>query len=74
MAEPKKIKQDKDIKSKIQEIDLDTLGAALKNLEAQDEELQIQEAEQEAKKIESGEGDDDVVEALQEIGALKKER
>ena len=70
----KKSQKDTDITSKIQEIDLDILGAALKNLEAQDEELQIQEAEQEAKKIESGEGDDDVVEALQEIGALKKER
>jgi len=73
MAHKKSLK-DTDITSKIQEIDLDILGAALKNLEAQDEELQIQEAEQEAKKIESGEGDDDVVEALQEIGALKKER
>jgi len=73
MAHKKSLK-DTDITSKNQEIDLDILGAALKNLEAQDEELQIQEAEQEAKKIESGEGDDDVVEALQEIGALKKER
>jgi len=53
MAEPKKIKQDKDIKSKIQEIDLDTLGAALKNLGKQDEILQQKEAEEEAKKIES---------------------
>jgi len=77
MADTKKTKKTKkdDIKSKIQEIDLDTLGAALKNLEKQDEVLQQKEAEEEAKKIESGEVEDDVVvDALEEIGALKKER
>ena len=63
-----------DIKSKIQEIDLDTLGAALQNLNKQDEALQIQEAEAEAAQIESGEGDDVAVEALEEIWALKKEK
>lgn len=53
MADTKKTQKD-DIKSKIQEIDLNTLGAALKNLEKQDEILQQQEAEEEAKKIEAG--------------------
>lgn len=65
----KKTKKD-DISSKIQEIDLDTLGAALKNLEAQDEKLQEQEAETAAKEIESGHtenADEEVVEALEEI-------
>lgn len=62
-----------ELKSQIQEIDLDTLGAALKNLEKQDEKLQEKEAEAAAKEIESGAGDEDVVEALQEIGALKKD-
>ncbi len=71
MATPKK----DDIKSKIQEIDLDTLGAAMQNLQAQDEKLQEQEAEELAKKIESWETQDDVVvEALEEIWALKKEK
>lgn len=75
---PKKktVQNDEAIKSKIQEIDLDTLGEALKNLEKQDEALQEQEAEQAAKEIESGktEEDDVAVEALEEIWALKKER
>jgi len=67
--------KDKELKSKIQEIDLDTLGAAMKNLEAQDEKLQEQEAEELAKKIESGTVEDEVVvEALEEIGALKPEK
>jgi len=67
--------KDKEIKSKIQEIDLDTLGAAMKNLQEQDEKLQEQEAEELAKKIESGNAEDDVVvDALEEIGALKPEK
>ena len=66
-------KQDK-VQSKIQEIDLDTLWEALKNLNKQDEELQQKEAEEAAAEIESGAGDDVVVEALEEIGALKKEK
>jgi len=66
--------KDKELKSKIQEIDLDTLGAAMQNLQKQDEELQAKEAEQAAKEIESWAWDDVVVEALQEIWALKKER
>ncbi len=66
-------KQD-EIQSKIQEIDLDTLSQALENLEAQDEKLQEQEAEDAAKKIESGGGNDEDVEVLTEIWALKKER
>lgn len=67
--------KDKELKSKIQEIDLDTLGAAMKNLQEQDEKLQEQEAEELAKKIESGNADDDVVvDALEEIGALKPEK
>jgi hypothetical protein len=67
--------KDKELKSKIQEIDLDVLGAAMKNLTAQDDLLQQQEAEALAKKIESGEAQDDVVvDALEEIGALKPER
>lgn len=70
----KKIDSKEDIKSKIQEIDLDTLGAAMKNLQAQDEKLQEQEAEDAAKDIESGTGDEDAIEALQEIWALKKEK
>lgn len=76
MATHKKTAQEKDdeIKSKIQEIDLDTLGAAMKNLQEQDDKLQQEEAEQAAKEIESGAGDEDAVEALQEIGALKKEK
>jgi len=75
MAESKKTNQKDDIKSKIQEIDLDTLGAAMKNLQAQDEKLQQEEAELAAKKIESWETEDDVVvEALEEIWALKKEK
>lgn len=67
---------DKDIKSKIQEIDLDTLWAAMKNLQAQDEKLEQEEAERAAKEIEAGKigADDVVVEALEEIWALKKER
>ncbi len=67
--------KDKELKSKIQEIDLDTLGAAMKNLQQQDEKLQEQEAEELAKKIESGNAEDDVVvDALEEIGALKPEK
>ena len=67
--------KDKELKSKIQEIDLDTLGAAMKNLQAQDEKLQEEEAEQLAKQIESGKVEDDVVvDALEEIGALKPEK
>jgi RNA polymerase primary sigma factor len=77
MATHKKTSQEKDdeIKSKIQEIDLDVLGAAMKNLQAQDDQLQRAEAEKLAKEIESGEVKDDVVvDALKEIGALKKEK
>ncbi len=78
MVDPKKKKKvlkEDELKSKIQEIDLDTLGAAMKNLEKQDEELQKKEAEEAAKKIEAWTIEDDVVvEALTEIGALKKER
>jgi hypothetical protein len=77
MATHKKTSQEKDdeIKSKIQEIDLDVLGAAMKNLQVQDDQLQRAEAEKLAKEIESGEVKDDVVvDALEEIGALKKER
>lgn len=63
------------ITSKIQEIDLNILGAAMKNLQAQDEQLQQEEAELEAKKIEAGEIDDDIVmDALEEIWALKKDK
>lgn len=75
MADAKQQKKEKDdIKSQIQEIDLDTLGAALQSLQKQDEKLQEQEAEQAAKEIESGAGDEDAVEALQEIWALKKDK
>lgn len=75
MADKKKMSKDEEIKSKIQEIDLDTLGAAMKNLTEQDNKLQQAEAEEAAKKIEAWEADDDVVvEALEEIGALKKEK
>ncbi len=76
MADTKKTAKQKDdeVQSKIQEIDLDTLGEAMKNLNKQDEELQQQEAEQAAAEIESGAGDDVAVEALEEIGALKKEK
>lgn len=74
MADVKKTTKNDDIKSKIQEIDLDTLGAALKNLEKQDEELQEKEAEEAAAQIESGAWDEDAVEALEEIGALKKDK
>lgn len=75
MADKKKLSKDEEIKSKIQEIDLDMLGAAMKNLTAQDEELQRKEAEEAAQKIESGQMEDDVVvEALEEIWALKKEK
>ncbi len=70
----KKILKEEELKSKIQEIDLDTLGAAMKNLEKQDEELQKKEAEEAAKQIEAGVGDEEVIEALTEIGALKKEK
>ena len=71
MATPKK----DDIKSKIQEIDLDTLWAAMQSLTTQDEALQQKEAEEAAVKIESWEVNDDVVvEALEEIWALKKEK
>lgn len=63
------------IASKIGEIDLDTLWAAMQNLQAQDDELQKKEAEEMALKIESGEIEDDfAVEALEEIWALKKDR
>jgi hypothetical protein len=47
------LKNNKDAKSKIQEIDLDALSAALENLQKQDEELQEQEAEEAAKAIET---------------------
>lgn len=68
-------KDDKNIQSKIQEIDLDTLWEAMKNLQAQDEKLQEAEAEEAATQIEAGNADDEVaVEALEEIGALKKEK
>lgn len=67
--------KDKELKSKIQEIDLDTLGFAMQNLQAQDEKMQEQEAEELAKQIESGNVEDDiVVDALEEIGALKPEK
>ena len=69
------IKNNKDTKAKIQEIDLDALSAALENLQKQDEELQEQEAEEAAKAIESWVSDDeDVIEVLEEVGVLKKER
>ena len=77
MATHKKTAQEKDdeLKSKIQEIDLDVLGAAKKNLQAQDDKLQQEEAEQAAKEIEEGKIEDDVVvDALEEIWALKKEK
>jgi len=74
MADSKKTLKDDELKSKIQEIDLDTLGAAMKNLTAQDEKLQQEEAEQAAKEIESWAWEDDAVEALEEIWALKKEK
>jgi hypothetical protein len=70
MATQKKTMKEKDdeLKSKIQEIDLDVLGAAMKNLQAQDEQLQQEEAEKLAKEIESGQVEDDVVvDALEEI-------
>lgn len=74
MSPAKKTDKDKELESKIQEIDLDTLGAAMKNLTAQDEKLQEQEAEAAAKEIESGAWEEDAVEALQEIWALKPEK
>jgi len=78
MSAVKKPSKDEEIKSKIQEIDLDVLGAAMKNLTAQDEKLQQEEAEEAAKKIEAGQvsdtEDDVVVEALEEIWALKPEK
>lgn len=61
--------------SKIQEIDLDALGAALESLQKQDEELQEMEAEKAAKAIEQGISDDeDTLEVLEEVWVLKKER
>lgn len=75
MADSKKILKDDELKSKIQEIDLNVLGAAMKNLQAQDDKLQQEEAEQAAKEIEEGKIEDDVVvDALEEIWALKKEK
>ena len=69
------IKNNKDTKAKIQEIDLDALSAALENLQKQDEELQEQEAEEAAKAIESWVSDDeDAIEVLEEVWVLKKER
>lgn len=68
MADSKKILKDDELKSKIQEIDLNVLGAAMKNLQAQDDKLQQEEAEQAAKEIEEGKIEDDVVvDALEEI-------
>ena len=68
-------KRDKDISSKIQEIDLDVLGAALENLQKQDEELLLREAEEAALALEAGYSDDtDSIEVLEEIGVLKKEK
>lgn len=61
--------------SKIQEIDLDALWAALESLQKQDEELQELEAEKAAKAIEEGISDDeDTLEVLEEVWVLKKER
>lgn len=61
--------------SKIQEIDLDALWAALESLQKQDEELQELEAEKAAKAIEQGISDDeDTLEVLEEVWVLKKER
>ena len=61
--------------SKIQEIDLDALWAALESLQKQDEELQELEAEKAAKAIEQGiSDDDDTLEVLEEVWVLKKER
>ena len=74
MADTKKGTKKDEVASKIQEIDLDTLGEALQNLNKQDEELQQQEAEQAAAEIEAGAWDDVAVEALEEIWALKKEK
>ena len=72
---PKTSKQkDDEVQSKIQEIDLDTLWEALKNLNKQDEELQQKEAEEAAAQIESWAWDEVAVEALEEIWALKKEK
>ena len=68
-------KNNKNIKSKIQEIDLDALGAALENLQKQDEELQELEAEKAAIEIEKWISDnEDTIEVLEEIWVLKKER
>ena len=58
----------------IEEIDLDTLGAALEHFEELDEELLEMEAEEAALLLEEWIGDEDSLEALEEIGALKKDR
>ncbi len=68
-------KDTEDIQSQIQEIDLNTLWEAMKNLKQQDEKLQEQEAEAAAKEIELlWTWDEEAIEALQEIGVLKKEK
>lgn len=64
----------KELESKLQEIDLDTLWAALENLQKQDEQMQEAEAEQAALEIEAGAGHEEEIEILEEVGALKKER
>lgn len=58
----------------IEEIDLDTLGEALEHFEELDEKLLEMEAEEAALLLEEGIGDEDSLDALEEIGALKKER
>lgn len=62
----------KELESKLQEIDLDTLWAALENLQKQDEQMQEAEAEQAALEIEAGAGHEEEIEILEEVGALKK--
>ncbi len=61
-------------KSRIEEIDLNTLGKALENLQIQDEDLLELEAEEAAILLEEWIGDEDSLDALEEIGFLKKDK
>lgn len=74
MPENKKRDLKKEI-SGLEEIDLDTLSEALEHFEDIDEEVFDElEAEEAALLLESGIGNEDDLEVLEEIGVLKKDR
>lgn len=69
----KKVQWD-EIASKIEEIDLDTLEEALDLFGKDEEILDELEAEETARLLEMGDGDEDLLEVLEDVWVLKKEK